>query len=96
MKVKAHFSDLFWYIVIGLFVVLCMALWLIYVPERYWISRKWAMFILFTFFLYALLIKMYWRLRKSLQFWGLMLAILAAHILAYVSLFRHLPWWPTF
>ncbi|MFY9585350.1 MAG: hypothetical protein WAR21_12760 [Candidatus Acidiferrales bacterium] len=87
---KTHFSDLFWYIVIGLLVILCMALWLIYVPERYWIDEKWAAFALFSFFLFAFLTKMYWRLRMSAKFWALMLAVLTVHVLAYVPLLKYI------
>ncbi len=86
---RTHLSDMFWYIVIGLVTVLAIWFSVLYVPERYSTDRSWVVFLLFSFFLFAYLVKMYWRLRRSVRFWVLMLMLTVGHVLMYAPLLKY-------
>ena len=95
MQIKAHFSDMFWCIVIGLAVVLGGILLAIYVPEGN-VSRlfRWIGLAGATAVTFGYLLRWYSRCLNSAKFWGLWLCFLTLHLAAYVFYLRHAEQWP--
>jgi len=91
MSLKPHFSDMFWYVVIGLLVLLGIAAWVVYGPEHEWISKQWTWFLYFTVALFGLLVKMYWKVRKLGKFWAVLLLLLVVQVLGYALLLKYIP-----
>jgi hypothetical protein len=90
-----HSWDVFWYVVIGLFVVLGIAAFVVWVPNGKFPSRKWAEFSFYSFMLFAFLSKIYWRYRSHLRLWLLLLGSLAAHVSVYLPILQRLRYSPT-
>jgi predicted tellurium resistance membrane protein TerC len=81
---KSRISDLFWYVVIGLAIVVFIIggtlVFVKFVPERYWPTKRWWAFIFFTIVLFAFLIKSYWEAHKPRNFWSLLMLLFTAHL----------------
>lgn len=90
MPLRRHFGDMFWYIAIGLLVVVAIAVLVIYLPERDWPGSQWAWFSLFTIMLFAFLSKFYWNIRKPKKFWAVLFAIFLAHLALYAPLLNYI------
>jgi hypothetical protein len=72
---------------VGLAVVLLATMWVsfVVVPKQYldfvFSSPKWTRFAFVTVFFVGYCLKTYWRARKRLGFWGILLGILVIHFL---------------
>jgi protein-S-isoprenylcysteine O-methyltransferase Ste14 len=84
-QAKSRISDLFWYVVIGLGVVVLIIVgtfvFVKFVPERYWPTKRWWAFTFFTILLFAFLIKAYWEAHKPRTFWWLLMLLFTAHVI---------------
>lgn len=58
------------------------------------VTHAWYSFICFTALLSAVLVKMYWPVRKSVKVWLLLAVFLSVHSLCYVVLLRNVSDWP--
>jgi hypothetical protein len=85
-----HLNDMVWYIIIGLLTVLVIAALAVYGSEHDMPSKQWAWFVWFTLLLFVFLGKFYWQVRKPKKFWGVLLGVLVAHVLAYAPLLQYI------
>ena len=92
---ERHRWDFFWYVVIGLLVLLGIAGFVIWVPPSKVPKRKWTEFSFYSIMLFALLAKIYWRYRSRLKMWLLLLASLALHLSVYLPALRQVDYSPT-
>lgn len=92
-RANSHRSDFFWYVVIGLLVVFAIGAYVVYVPEGARPSRKWAEFALYTCFMFIFLAKFYWRIRRRLKLWLIMLAASVVHVSVFVPLLYRIENW---
>ena len=83
---RSGFSDMFWYIVIGLLVLLVIVVVAIWVPDNTMPSRKWGDFVFFTLLLFVFLLKIYWKYRGRSKFWLALGACLLAHLGVYLPI----------
>ena len=91
--VNVEMRDFFLYAAIGIGIVATVVLWASVGPD---ISHTWFSFLFFTGLLLAVLVKMYWPMRRNVKIWLLMLAFLTAHIGSYVLFLRRVHEWPAF
>jgi hypothetical protein len=88
-------SDFFWYVLIGLLTLVAIGVFVVYVPENRRPSRKWAEFAFYSSLLFIFFAKFYWRVRRHLKFWLVMVAALMLHLLVYVPLLSRIDHWPS-
>jgi hypothetical protein len=81
VPLKRKLSDLFLYSLIGMACVGVTIAWGIGGPE---VSYSWYSFSFFTVILAAVLLKMYWPVRKSTKVWVLLALLFAGHVGLYV------------
>ncbi len=91
---KSRFSDQFWYLAIGLAVVVVYVGGVFtiakFLPERYWPTKRWLAFAFFTFFFFVMLVKMYWRAHKPRRFWRLIMFLFAGHLIVTAPLVAYI------
>jgi hypothetical protein len=88
-RVKDHLRLLL--VALGVAIVVLIFIWasLVLVPGQYreQMNWKWTRFAVVTVFFVFYCLKTYWRARRHVLFWILLLGILAVHILGVGSLF---------
>ena len=92
---KQRVRDLLLYAVTGVGIVGGAVLFGVSIPERFFPSRAWFVFICATAFLCLFVLKMYWQYRRSAKLWALLVLLLIVHIALYTIIFEHLPQFPT-
>jgi hypothetical protein len=93
-RARKHHGDLFLYVLIGLLVLVAIGMYVVYVPENKEPDRKWTEFALYSSFLFIFLAKFYWRIRRHVKLWLVLLAALVLHVSAYVPLLARIKNWP--
>ena len=93
-RASKHRSDLFWYVLTGLLVLFAIGIYVVYVPEGKGPDRKWTEFVFYSSMLFVMLAKIYWRIRRQLKLWLVMLAALVLHVSVYVPLLARINNWP--
>ena len=90
MESQSRLRDFFWYVVIGLGVVVGIfgtTFFLVrFVPEHDWPTKRWLAFTFFSVALFAIVVRMYWDARKPRKFWWLLALIFIVHVAAVVPL----------
>jgi hypothetical protein len=90
-----RYRDMFWYIVIGLLVILAIVVLVVWVPDRRLPNHKWTQFAFYSSLLFVFLSKIYWRYRYRLKLWLLIFAAIAVHLSAYLPLLWRIDYSPS-
>jgi hypothetical protein len=93
-RASKHRSDLFWYVLTGLLALFAIGIYVVYVPEGKGPDRKWTEFVFYSSMLFVMLAKIYWRIRRQLKLWLVMLEALVLHVSVYVPLLARIKNWP--
>jgi hypothetical protein len=93
--VGKHRFDFLLYVAISLLVLFAIGIFVVYVPESRRPDRKWAEFAFYSSLLFIVLAKLYWRIRKRLKLWLIMLGTLMLHLSVYVPLLSRIDHWPS-
>lgn len=91
---KRRLPDMFWYVIVGLLVVVGIAVVVVWVPEGKLPNHKWTQFVFYSALLFVFLSRIYWRHRGRLKLWLLMLAALAVHLSAYLPILWRIDYSP--